>query len=109
VYTAYIDQAQNQPRVFLYDLRTGTTRQLSVHPRTQLLSVKAGWVWYLEEATCQPDQASCPPWGSNPTGKIHAQQLATGHETEVTSATGEGPAVTTNSSTLTLEDLWPLG
>jgi hypothetical protein len=71
--------------------------------------VKAGWVWYLDEATCQPAQASCPPWGSNATGKIYAQQLATGQEKEVSFATGEGPAVTTNSSTLTLQDLWPLG
>jgi hypothetical protein len=109
VYTAYVDQAQTQLRVFLYDLRSATTRQLSGQPRTQVLFVKGGWVWYLDEATCQQGQPSCPPWGSSPSGKIYAQDLASAHETEVNFASGESPAITTDWSTLTLQDLWPRG
>lgn len=109
VYTNYIDQGQIQPRVFVYDFATAATRQLSSRPRTQVMFVKTGWLWYLEEATCQPGQGQCPPWGSAPTGKIYAQDLATGHETEVVFAASEAASVATNWSLFQPQDLWPLG
>jgi len=105
-YTAYIDQAQTQPRVFVYDRATSTTRQLSSRPRTQVMFVKSGWVWYLEEATCQADQPQCPPWGSAPTGKVYAQALPNGQETEVVFGSGEAPPAG-NWSAFQPQDLWP--
>jgi hypothetical protein len=109
VYTAYIDQAQTEPRVFLYDFTTNTSRALSTMPRTQAMFVKPGWVWYLEENTCQAGNGQCPPWGSAPTGRVYAQDLDTGHETQVLFAAGAAPPVTTNWSVFQSQDVWPLG
>jgi hypothetical protein len=90
-YTAYLDPpAQSQLRVYVYDLKAGTTRMLSDKLRSQVLFVKDGWVWYLEEAACDP--AACnAPWGTQPTGKVFAMQLTGGVETQVTFATEENP------------------
>jgi len=107
VYTAYIDQGQKEPRAFTYDFATAVTHQLSSLPRTQVMFVKSGWVWYLEEAACQSGQGQCPPWGSAPTGKVYAQDLATGHESEVVFAAGEGVPVATNWYLFQPQDLWP--
>lgn len=91
-YTAYLTD-QNpvpQPRVWLYDFKAATTRMIVDKLRTQALFVKDGWVWYLEEAACDP--ATCGvPWGTQPTGKVFAMQLSAGIETEVTFAAGENP------------------
>lgn len=91
-YTAYITD-QNpvpQPRVFLYDMKAATTRMVVDKLRTQVLFVKDGWVWYLEEAQCT-DPSCGAPWGTQPTGKIFAMQLSAGTETEVSFAAGENP------------------
>jgi hypothetical protein len=88
-YTAYLTD-QTHLRVFYYDLKAGTTRMLVDKMRSQALFVKDGWVWYLEEATCDP-QTCGAPWGTEPTGKVFAMQLSAGTETEVTFAAGENP------------------
>ena len=94
-YTAYTDQfatATSALRVYVYDLKAAKTRMLIDKLRTQALFVKDGWVWYLEEAPCDP-QACGAPWGTMPTGKVFAMQLSTGAESEVTFASGENPIV----------------
>jgi hypothetical protein len=90
-FTAYADPNQTtQPRVYVHDLTAATTRMLVDKLRTQALFVKDGWVWYLEEALCDP--ASCgAPWGTVPTGRVFAMQLSAGTETEVSFAAGENP------------------
>jgi hypothetical protein len=89
-YTDYSDpNVMAQPRPYVYDLKAGTTRMLINQLRTQVLFVKDGWVWYLEDRACTPGDACA---GSTmPTGKVFAMQLAAGTETEVTFAAGENP------------------
>lgn len=89
-YTAYSDPTTVlQPRVYTYDLKAGTARLLIDKLRTQVLFVKDGWVWYLEERACTAAD-SCA--GSTmPTGKVLAMQLSTGVEQAVTFATNEDP------------------
>lgn len=90
-YTAYTDQAaRSQLRVFVYDFKARTARMLIDKLRSQVLFVKDGWVWYLEEAACDP-LACNAPWGTQPTGKVFAMHLPGGGETEVTFATEENP------------------
>jgi WD40 repeat protein len=89
-YTAYSDPStQDQPRVYTHDLKAGTTRLLVDKLRTQVLFVKDGWVWYLEERACAPDEGC--PGSTTPTGKVFAMQLSTGVEQPVTFASGEDP------------------
>jgi hypothetical protein len=94
VYTAYADPfATTSPlRVYIYDLKAAKTRMLIDKLRTQALFVKDGWVWYLEEAQCDP-QVCGAPWGTMPTGKVFAMQLSTGAESEVSFASGANPIV----------------
>lgn len=96
-YTAYSDPTtQLQPRIYTYDLKTGTTRLLLDKIRTQAVFVKDGWVWYLDEAACDP--AVCgAPWGTMPTGNVFAMQLSTGIETPLTWAAGENPVTQSGS------------
>jgi hypothetical protein len=91
-YTAYLTDQNPVPqlRVFQYDLKAGTTRMLVDKMRSQALFVKEGWVWYLEEVTCDPMVCGAP-WGTQPTGKVFAMQLSAGTETEVGFAAGENP------------------
>jgi hypothetical protein len=90
-YTAYPGQnVTTQPRIYLYDLKSATTHMLVDELRTQILFVKNGWVWYLEEVQCEP-QVCGAPWGTQPTGKVFAMQLSAGTETEVSFASGENP------------------
>ena len=94
-YTAYIDPfatAASPLRVYVYDLKAAKTRMLVDKLRTQALFVKDGWVWYLEEAQCDP-QVCGAPGGTMPTGKVFAMQLSTGAESEVSFAPGENPVV----------------
>lgn len=94
-YTAYTDPiatAASPLRVYVYDLKAAKTRMLIDKLRTQVLFVKDGWVWYLEEATCDP-QVCGAPWGTMPTGKVFAMQLSTSAESEVSFAPGENPIV----------------
>jgi hypothetical protein len=88
-YTAYSDPNFREPRVYLYDRKAGTTRVLLDKLRTEVVFVKNGWVWYLEERACVAAD-SCP--GSTmPTGKVFAMQLSTGAELPMSFAPGEDP------------------
>jgi hypothetical protein len=106
-YTAYIDpNTDAQPRVFTYDLKAGTARLLVDKLRTQVLFVKDGWVWYLEERACTAaDQCL---GGTVPTGGVFAMQLSTGVEQAVTFGAGESPADRGNYWTVvTPGEFWP--
>jgi hypothetical protein len=87
---AYTANANANLRVYAYDVKAGSTRMLIDKLRTQALFVKDGWVWYLEEAACDPSACGAP-WGTQPTGKVFAMQLSSGGETEVTFAAGDNP------------------
>ena len=89
-YTAYADPStREQPRIYLYDFKQGSIQLLVDKPRTQVLFVNAGWIWYLEERACMPAD-SCA--GSTmPTGNVFAKQLITGAERAVSFAAGEDP------------------
>jgi len=109
-YTAYLDPpAQNQLRAYVYDFKAGTARMLIDKLRSQVLFVKDGWVWYLEEAACDP--AACnAPWGTQPTGKVFAMHLTGGGETEVTFATEENPVAPSDGINWVLfgpGEFWP--
>lgn len=61
-YTAYANAAQfTDLRVYAYDVKTGMTRLLTDQQRSQVLFVKDGWVWYLEEAPCATSGPGCGP------------------------------------------------
>ena len=85
-YTAYADPAnQANLRVYVYDVASKKTRQLSDQMRSEVRFVKPGWVWYREEAACD----GCGPWGTHATAKVFAMNLSTGVETQVVFAPGE--------------------
>jgi Tol biopolymer transport system component len=87
-YTAYPDpNNQVNPRVWTYDLKAGTTRMLVDKSRTQVIFVKDGWVWYLDEVACTSNCAG----GSMPSGKVYAMNLSSGVEQQVSFAAGEHP------------------
>ena len=89
-YTAYVNpDDQAQPRVYVYDLRAGSTRMLADQLRTQVLFVKDGWVWYLEERPCLP--ADNCAGSTTPSGKVFALNLVAGVEQEVNWAFGDDP------------------
>jgi hypothetical protein len=88
-YTAYAGQ---DLRTYLYDMKAASTRTLINKLRSQVLFVKDDWVWYLEEATCDP-QVCGAPWGTQPTGKVMAMQLSSGAETNVSFVDGENPVL----------------
>ena len=92
-YTAYLDPANSADiRVYVYDLTSHTTRSLTDQMRSEVIFVKNRWVWYLEEAKCEsPGTSTCPPWGTQPTGKVFVMDLTTGVETPVVFAAGESP------------------
>lgn len=110
-YTAYADPNNSQNvRVYVYDMKAGSTRMLIDKLRTQALFVKDDWVWYLEEGQCDP-QFCGAPWGTTPTGKVFAMQLSTGTETEVGFGAGESPVVVegghANSAGFGPGEFWP--
>ena len=104
-YTAYSDPWQmTQPRAYVYDLKTGTTRVFGEKLHTQVLFVKDGWVWYLEETACKQSCAG----GTMPTGKVLAVQLATGLESPVVFAAGEDWQIQSQSPlSFSPGELWP--
>jgi hypothetical protein len=100
VYTAFADQAQmTQPRVYLYGTRTSSTKMLVDQPRSQVVFVKDGWVWYLEERPC----STCPN-NTEPTGKVFAMDIASGVEQQVVFATGDAM---TSATDLLPGEFWP--
>jgi hypothetical protein len=83
-YTAYLDNNnQTSLRVFVYDVKTDKTRMLRDALRGQVVFVKPGWVWYLEETTCNVGDAGCGPTGTKASGKVQAMNLADGVERQV--------------------------
>jgi Tol biopolymer transport system component len=78
-----------QPRVYVFDLKTASTRMLVDQLRTQVLFIKDGWVWYLEERACV--SADGCTGGTTPTGKVFAMDLSKGIEQVVTFAPGSDP------------------
>ncbi len=87
-YTAYADpDTFLKPRVYVYDLKGTATRMLVDQPRSQILFVKDGWVWYLEEMACTANCAG----STTPSGKVFAMQLSTGVETLVSFAANDDP------------------
>jgi hypothetical protein len=108
-YTAYLDPDTTlQPRVFTYDLKTQQAHMLVDRLRTQVLFVKDGWVWYLEERPCIP--ADTCAGGTTPTGNLFAMQLSTGVEQPVAFATGESPiplAADVGYWVVSPGDVWP--
>lgn len=78
-YTAYVNAADPASlRVFVYDMKAGKTTMLRDALRSQVVFVRPGWVWYLEETPCD----NCAG-GTKPTGKVQAMDLANGVETQV--------------------------
>ena len=109
-YTAYLDPIQQQQlRVYVYDVKAGKTRLLTDRQRSQVVFVKDGWVWYLEEAPCGTSDPSCGPWATQPTGKVFAMDLATGTERQVSFATGEEPGTSAGQGLYTFApgEFWP--
>ncbi len=105
-YTAYSDpNAQVQPRVYTYDLKAGTTQLLVNGTRTQVLFVKDGWVWYLEERQCNSTDQCLG--GTVPTGNVFAMQLSTAAEQPVTFAAGENPLNGNGWTVFTSGEYWP--
>lgn len=105
-YTAYQDLANfAQPRVYTYDLKAGKARLLIDQMRTQVLFVKDGWVWYLEEQACAGG-GNCMS-GTSPTGKVFAMQLSTGTEQTVSFASGEDPLQGRSIWAFTPGEYWP--
>jgi hypothetical protein len=97
-YTAYSNPDQTQPGVFVYDLNSGRTR-IGNKMRSQVVFVKDGWVWYLEEQQC----STCPG-GSRPSGTVFAMDLSTGVEQQVVFATGDAMIYPTD---LGPGEFWP--
>lgn len=99
--------SSKQITAFVYDLDSRSNRILSSEPRSSTMFVKAGWVWYVEEAPCVVS-ADNPCFDStSPDGKLLAIELATGRETEVVFAPGEGPFQAGYPAFLTHGDVWP--
>lgn len=92
-YTGYRDPANFADlRVYVYDIASHTARVLTDQMRSQVTFVRNRWVWYFEEARCDPAQPPCGPWGTTPTGKVFAMDLTVGTETPVVFNDGESPA-----------------
>ena len=105
-YTTYTDpETQLQPRVYDYDLKAQQTHLLVDKLRTQVLFVKDGWVWYLEERACSSTD-NCAGTTA-PTGNVYAMQLSTGAEQPVTFAAGEGPVHPGEWTPFTPGEFWP--
>lgn len=83
-YTAYRDANDlTSLRIFVYDIKTDQTRMLRDALRSQVVFVKPGWVWYLEETTCDAGDTTCAGLRTKPTGKVLAMNLADGVERQV--------------------------
>ena len=89
-YTDYSDPGvEEQPRAFVYDLNSATTLTLTDKMRTEVIFVKNGWAWSLEETICDP---ACPV-STTPTGNVFAMQLSTRTEVPVTFPGGANPVL----------------
>ena len=110
VYTAYPSADQTQPRVYLFDRRSGTARMLVAAPRSQGLFVKDGWTWYLEERPCGANEGC--PGATSPSGTVYAMDLATYTEHAVSFAPAEDPLANAGAEgwlTFGGPEFWPAG
>ena len=108
-YTAYSDMTNETGiGIYAYSFGTNSTRPLVAAGRSQVVFIKDGWVWYLDEPACDPAQNSCGPWGSQPSGKVFAMNLSTGVEQQVSFASGEDPFISQGYSwSFAPGEFWP--
>lgn len=95
-YTGYVDplnQAAGTLRVYEYNVGLNSTRLLIDQSRSQVVFIKDGWVWYLDEPKCDASSDPGCLTGSAPSGKVFAMNLSTGVEQTVTFASGEDPFI----------------
>jgi hypothetical protein len=104
-YTAYAGTSFTQVRVFTYDFRAKKAQMLTSALRSQVLFVKDGWVWYLEEVECAPADG-CPS-ATRPGNKVFAMNLANHVEVPVVFAAGEAPLEQMNSFDFATPQFWP--
>jgi hypothetical protein len=107
-YTGYLGpDVDANLRVYVYDTNAGSVRMLSDQSRSQVLFVKSGWVWYLDEAPCATGspRPGCGPWGTAPTNRVFAMNLTGGVEQEVAFSQGENLAL--DYGMFTLAEFWP--
>ena len=101
-YTGYLDSADPKSlRVFVYDIKADKTTMIRDALRSQVVFVKPGWVWYLEETSCDAGDTTCGPWGTKPSGKVLAMNLADGVERQVDFGYAE------DTTDLTPGEFWP--
>jgi hypothetical protein len=109
-YTAPLNTA-SQPnlRVYVYDANAQSTRMLIDQSRSQVVFVKSGWVWYLDEVACDTSSPNpgCGPWGSKPGGKVFAMNLTTGTESEVVFPGGDGFQFDFGTYAFAPGEFWP--
>jgi hypothetical protein len=77
--------------------------------RSQVVFVKSGWVWYLDEVACDTSSPNpgCGPWGSKPGGKVFAMNLTTGTESEVVFPGGDGFQFDFGTYAFAPGEFWP--
>ena len=90
-------------RPYVYDLGARTSHLLVNQSRSSTSFVRKGWVWYAEEKPCVVSDTNPCFDPTQPDGNVLGFELATGRETLVTFAPGEGA---TNFG-FQLGDLWP--
>jgi hypothetical protein len=109
-YTAPLGTApQLNLRGYVYDAKSDSTRMLIDQSRAQVVFVKSGWVWYLDEAACDSNSTrpGCGPWGSAPSGKVFAMNLGDGAESAVVFAEGEAVQLDFGTYAFAPGEFWP--
>lgn len=99
---AFTDATPDGIRALVYDFGSAKSRVLVNQPRSDVIFVKPGWVWYLEEGPCS--QCAEPTAAD---GTVLGLNLATGQESKVIFAPGDAPFQPPLIS-LPAADLWPL-
>ena len=94
-------------RVFAYDSIAEKTSMLTNRLRSEVVFVKAGWVWYRQEQLCAVSDSQCGSGGSRPTDVVYAMDLGTRVETTVAFAAGQSP--TALDTGWGPGDFWPIG
>jgi hypothetical protein len=95
-------------RSYTYDFKAKATHLLVDQPRSSVVFVKAGWVWYMEEKPCVQTESNVCFDSTTPDGNVLALELATGRESPVVFAPGES-LTQPNTFSVAPVDVWPLG
>jgi hypothetical protein len=90
----WLRDADGLGRVFLLDLSSGTTRELSSQPRIEPVFLSSRYVWYEGERTCTTTD-KCGFQHSMPTGVTYVYDLSDGTESQ--------------SAIAAVYDVWPHG